>query len=471
MNIIGRKHEISILSDVLTSSKSELVAIYGRRRVGKTFLVKEFYKKNLWFSMSGIHKGGTKIQLQQFTKKINEYYEDEDKIKRPKNWFEAFDELKNHLCAIKQKSKKVIFFDELPWLDTPRSNFLSALDDFWNNWCVDQKNIVLVICGSAASWMIKKVLNNKGGLHNRVTQRIRVVPFTLLEVKTFLNAKNIYYSNYEIAQLYMVTGGIPFYLENIIRGNSLVENIDHLCFKKDGILTDEFDNLYKALFNNASIHEQIVQTLASHSFGLKRNELITKAKLKSGGMISEKINELIESGFIVETKSKTNAAKNNIYRLTDEYSLFYLKFILPSKKEDNIYWADICKTQKYISWCGYAYENICLKHVPSIKRAFGISGLTTKVFAWQNKNAQIDMILERADNSTHIIEIKFHNSAFNITKNINENLQNKINAYRNEFGSRQYIMLSIISTFGIVNNIYSNSIIEQKLKLEDLFLI
>jgi uncharacterized protein len=470
MNIIGRTPEIDILTRCLSTSKSELVAVYGRRRVGKTFLIKEVFQKSLWFSMSGLYKGDTKSQLEKFKQQLNIYYDKPHQIKKPKNWYQAFDELKLHLSAVKTKEKKVIFFDELPWLDTPKSNFLSALDDFWNNWCVEQKNIVFVICGSAASWIIKKILNSKGGLHNRVTQRIRITPFTLAETKLFLDSKYIYYSQYEITQLYMVTGGIPFYLDEVKRGLSLAENINNMCFKKDGLLTTEFDNLYKALFKNASKHEQIVQILATHTLGVNRKELIKKAKFKSGGMLTEQLNELMQSGFIVEITSRTNAAKNNIYRLTDEYSLFYIKFLQGLKNETEINWASINKTQKYISWCGYAYENICFKHVPAIKKSLGISGLTTKIFSWQNENTQIDLIIERADDCTHIVEIKFYNSKLNITKQMNENMQLKINEYRNQFGARKYIMCSIISTFGIIENAYSNSLIEHKLQLEDFFL-
>ncbi len=469
MKLIGRESEIKTLKDTLSSTQSEMVAVYGRRRVGKTFLVRNCYSKELIFSISGMHNATQHEQLKNFSIALKEAKKSRAKIIPPTSWIDAFEELKDFIFLQKTKSKKVLFFDELPWLDTPKSNFLQALDLFWNSWATNRKDIVLVICGSAASWMIKKILNNKGGLHNRVTKRIRLMPFTLNETELFLKHKQVKLDRYSITQLYMAIGGIPFYLNEVQKGKSVAQNIEQICFSKDGLLQTEFQNLYKALFNNSDKHIRIIKALATTHKGLTRNDIIKKTNLNTGGGMSILLNELLESGFVTEIKAQYHKTKNNIYRLTDEYSLFYLKFIEPNLPTNKLTWIRLSKEPIYNSWCGYAFENCCFKHSEEIKKALGISGIHTNIFSWQNKEAQIDMLIDRDDRAINICEIKFYNTEFEITKAYHATLQRKLHAFESDHKIRKNKFITLITSFGVKQNSYSNTIIDSILSIDDLY--
>ena len=466
MEIIGREIEKNILLEALSSTQSEMIAVYGRRRVGKTFLIEQVFEDKICFNISGIHNGSMQDQLNEFSKVLFPKKKERQVFV---NWFDAFDLLEEYLEAIKGKQKKVIFIDELPWLDTPKSKFLPAFEHFWNTWASKRTDIILVVCGSAASWMIKKILNSKGGLHNRVTIRIRLLPFSLQETEQYLKTKNIRLSRYDLSQLYMCMGGIPFYLKQIRRGESVIQNIEQICFTKDRLLFSEFDNLYKALFNNAAKHIALINALANSPQGLNRNVLIKKSKLLSGGGVSGVLNELIESGFITFIPSQNTLVKNNLYRLTDEYSLFYLKFIQQNKFAGQGAWASLSKTQSYTTWCGYAFENLCFKHTKAIKKALGIASVYTNIYSWHNSKAQIDLLIDREDNCINICEIKYYKSEFEITKNYDEKLRVKIDAYQSDTSTNKNIFVTFITSRGLKENMYKISSVHNSIILDDLF--
>ena len=466
MEIIGRKIEKNILLEALTSSQSEMIAVYGRRRVGKTFLVEHIFENKICFNISGIHKGSMKDQLNEFSKILFPKKKERQEII---NWFDAFDLLETHIETVKGKQKKVIFIDELPWLDTPKSKFLAAFEHFWNTWASKRTDIILVVCGSAASWMIKKILNSKGGLHNRVTIRIRLLPFNLDETEQYLKTKNIRLNRYDLCQLYMSMGGIPFYLKQIRRAESVIQNIERICFTKDGLLYNEFDNLYAALFNNAAKHIALINTLANSPQGLNRNMLIKNSKLATGGGISDVLNELIESGFVTQVSPQNTLAKNNMFRLTDEYSLFYLKFIQQNKFAGQGAWTSLSKTQSYTTWCGYAFENICFKHTNEIKKALGIAAVFSNIHSWHNAKAQIDMLIDREDNCINICEIKYSKSEFEINKSYDAKLRTKIDAYQADFKTKKNIFVTFITSKGVKENMYKISSVHNSIILDDLF--
>jgi hypothetical protein len=383
---------------------------------------------------------------------------------------EAFIHLSKQLERSRKKSKKVIFIDELPWLDTHKSNFLSALEWFWNTWAID-KNILLIVCGSATSWMINKIVNNKGGLHNRLTQRIHLLPFTLIETTDFLKYRQIKLSPYQITQLYMAMGGIPHYLNEIKPGESAMQAIDRICFQKDGLLVNEFDNLYRALFKYAEIHLKIVFTLAKKLKGLSRKELIEISKLSDGGAVSEVLEELTWCNFITVTNSFGKTKKDSVYRLTDEFSLFYLKFM---HKKNNVNWLQLSNTTQWKSWSGYAFENICFKHLQQIKKSLGISGVFCEFYAFQargNKNntgTQIDLIIDRNDGIINLCEIKFYDKKFSFNKATTQVIQNKIEVFIRETKTRKTIFPTLITSFGTDKNEYTTGFIQQEISLENL---
>ncbi len=470
----GRDKEIEVLQKALQSNEAEMVSVIGRRRIGKTFLIKHVYKDNIVFELTGTRNAPMNEQLQNFMFSLQLVTGNSIIGKPPGNWMEAFFILINYLKDRSSDQKPVIFLDELPWLSTHRSGFLRGLSFFWNSWAVNQ-NIVVVICGSAASWMIQKVVNDKGGLHNRITKRIFLQPFTLSETEEYLQSRNITLNRYHLIQLYMAMGGIPHYLKEIEKGKSATQIIEATCFSNTGLLKDEFSNLYAALFEHSGNHIAVVRALAKRKVGMNRNTLIKEAKLPNGGNMTKVLDELKQSGFIDFYLPIGKKSKDKMYRLSDEYSLFYLQFIEKNINEKGEIWKQLSQTQEYKIWCGYAFENICLKHVPEIKKALGIGSVYATSSTFYKKGTkkeigtQIDLLLDRNDQIINIFEIKFYNKAFTVSKSYAKTLKTKLNVFEEATKTRKHLFLTLVTTFGITHNEHSLGLIDQVLTIDDLF--
>jgi AAA+ ATPase superfamily predicted ATPase len=473
-SLIGRKEEQRILRKALESGEAEMVAVIGRRRVGKTFLINEVYKERIMFEVTGIQNAPRPEQLGNFTYQISKKLKTTLAIPQPQTWLEAFTLLISHLEQVDQKEKMVVFFDELSWLSTPNSGFLRALGFFWNSWAVKQ-NIVVVICGSAASWMINKVVNDRGGLHNRITKRIFLQSFNLAETEAFLKSRNLHFPRPAIAELYMALGGIPHYLKEIESGESVVQNIDRICFSPSGLLKDEFSRLYPSLFAHAERHEAVVRALAGSRQGMPRSRIVEVTKLPEGGNTSLVLEELEQSGFISSYFPFGKIKKEKLYRLTDEYSLFYLQFVEDKTHEGAGTWQHLSQTQAYKVWSGYAFENICLKHIPQIKKALGIAGVYSKSSAFfkkgtpEEKGVQIDLLIDRNDKVINVFEIKFHDAVFSLTESYAQTLREKLRLFRETTQTRKYLMLTMITTYGLKHNMHSLGLVEKGIALEELF--
>jgi len=473
-DIIGRKKEIKQLEKVKNSRKSEFVVVYGRRRVGKTFLVREHFNYTFDFQLTGLANANTKQQLINFQVSLQRQSNlTIDQI--PKDWFSAFQLLIDHLESIKEGRKKIVFFDELPWLDTARSDFMMAFEHFWNSWATNRKDILLITCGSAASWMIQKVVNHRGGLHNRITKRLQLKPFTLKETKAYLNSRNINFKNYQLAQLYMVMGGIPHYLKEIQANRSAVQNIDSICFSDLGLLKTEFYNLYAALFDNYENHVAIVRALGGSHSGLTREKIVQSAKLSEGGTLTKILEELIQSGFISVYHPFGKKKKGKLYRLTDEYSLFFLQFIENLSYDGENTWNHLAGLPKAKIWTGYAFENICFKHLSQIKKALSIGGVYSisssfyKKGTKTEKGTQIDLLIDRNDHVINLFEIKFYNKVFTVSKDYAQKLKDKMDIFEETTKTRKQLFLILITTFGLKHNEHSLGLINEVLDLEDLF--
>lgn len=474
--MIGRTKELEILKKAMASKKPELIAVIGRRRVGKTYLIRSFFKDRMNFEMVGLKDGNLEQQLRNFTYSLKEAKRQFDPIETiPKDWLAAFHELKLYLEALGEpEKKKVVFIDELPWVATAKSDFLTGFSYFWNSFA-SRSNIVVVICGSATAWMIKKIINDKGGLHNRVTRKISLQPFSLSETEAYFEYRNITFDRYQLLQLYMTMGGIPHYLDQVEGGKTAVQNIDEICFDPQGLLRTEFDNLYSSLFVRPERYELIVETLASAWKGLSRTQLVAKSKLKDGGGISTILKELEQSGFITTYVPFNKKKKDALFRLTDNYSLFYLKYIknLPANESGN--WQQLSQTQSWKSWSGYAYENICLQHVDKIKTALGIAGVHTRHFSFFSKptdekeGVQIDLLIDRADNAISICEVKFYNDEFSLTKEVAGQLRRKRSIFRQLSKTKKQLFLVVVTTFGLRHNKHSLGLIDNSLGMDDLF--
>jgi len=353
-DLTGRGYEKNLFLKILTTKESELIALIGRRRIGKTFLVRQVYAKNINFDMVGLQNGTQQEQLQIFTSRLTTYIQSNIPLQLPKDWLEAFELLKTYLNSIKSKKKRVLFFDEFPWIATAKSGFVEAFAHFWNSWAANA-NVVIVICGSSASWMMDNVINAKGGLHNRITKTIKLEPFTLSETKEYLKSRKIKLDNYQIAQLYMAVGGVPHYLKEIQAGLSAAQNIDNICFSKTGLLNNEYKNLYAALFNKPEKHLEIIEILAKKWKGFTRNEIIALSNFSNGGALTKILSELEESSFISSYLPFNKKKRETLYRLTDEYSLFYLKFIKNNKSNKKGTWLQLSQKQTWKSWSGFAF--------------------------------------------------------------------------------------------------------------------
>lgn len=458
MKIIGRIKEKEDMKSYLNDNKAHLLAIIGRRRVGKTFLIREVYKENKVFEMTGLKDADLHNQLINFSLQMNEYFNSKEQYDKPDNWLIALNQLSKSISNLRTNQKPVVFFDEVPWIASKRSGFTEALAHWWNNWA-SQQNIIVVLCGSAASWMLEHIVNAKGGLHNRINKLITLMPFTLAETKEFLEEKGIKISHYQIVQLYLAMGGIPHYLEQINKGKSAAQNIQEMCFTKDGILRNEFENLYPALFDNANNHVKIIKALASKSKGLERQEILKQTNMSDGGWFSNILNELESSGFISTFEPLEKKKKDTLFRLTDEYSFFYLNFIEGKNKLQSDDWMSISSGQEYRIWCGYAFENLCMKHANYIKKALGISGVKTNVNSFLHrknetyeKGFQIDMLIDRKDNIINICEMKFYSDEFSISSDYAKKLRTKKEGLKAVTGTKKMIHTTFITTYGIVDN-------------------
>ncbi len=468
----GRKEEHAILQELLHRPGAELVAVLGRRRIGKTYLVKQAYATELCFHFTGIKDAGRSTMLAEFTEKIVAGMPAKKNIPTPANWMEAFRLLKQYLLSLRTKNKKVIFLDEFPWMDSHKGGFLPAFEYFWNDWASDQ-DIIIVICGSSTSWMMKNVLDNKAGLHNRITKYINLAPFTLKETKELLVAKGIQLPHYEIIQLYMAIGGVPYYLNEVNKGESAIQSIDRILFSDKSSLKREFQNLYRALFDHYEKYETIIKALSAKRRGLTRLEIIHATHIPNGGSLTRMLTELEESSFIKSFQPFGKEKKEMLYRLVDEYSVFYYQFS-PQKNTAGSF-IKLSTTTKYKSWAGFAFESLCIRHSYKIKKALGIAGIFSQESSWyfkgdqQQPGFQIDMLIDRSDNSINICEMKYYATEFELSKKEAEELRKRREFFRTKTQTKKYLMNTLITTYGLKKNEHSAGVIDKVVVIDQLF--
>lgn len=468
--IIGRKAELDILGECLRSNKSEFIALYGRRRIGKTFLVREALGSNFTFYASGILDGTIKTQIKNFNQEIENF--GGKKLVPAKSWNEAFNNLNALLDMSEKDGKKIIFLDEVPWMNTPKSGFLSALDHFWNRYASMRKDVFLIICGSASSWIIDNVMNNTGGLHNRLTGEIHLQPFTLRECEAYYQAKNIELPRYHIAEAYMIFGGIPYYMDFFRNKYSIAKNVDEIFFKENAPLRNEYENIFRSLFKNADNHVRVIEALASKNYGRTRDEIINLTGMTAGGGLSKVLCELTVSGFIREYQAFGKRKRDRLYQLIDPFILFSLRFGSKRSTFSADYWLRFCTTPAHAAWAGHAFEILCLMHIPQIRKALGISGVLTEIYTWRSKThdpgAQIDLVIERGDQVINLCEMKYASSEYTIDKAYDLNLRNKRTAFIAETRTRKAAQSTMITTYGLRKNSYQAGI-PYEVILDDLF--
>jgi len=483
IEIVGRQLEQSILGEVLNSNEAEFVALYGRRRIGKTYLIKSYFtnaKPSIFFHMTGLKDGSVKAQLEIFGDTLRETFN--INIANPTTWMKAFAMLTESTKQYSVNQKIIIFLDELPWMASPRSRLLQALDHFWNTKWLYNNNLKIIVCGSAASWMLDNIVNAKGGLHNRLTRRINLQPFTLIEAKEYLSYRGVKLNNDQILELYMAIGGVPHYLKEIKPGLSAQQIISKICFSHGSLLLTEYDNLLASLFKHSAIYEEILAILAKHPGGIDKKIIAQRAtKSTLGGRLSKRLDELESAGFIKKFIPYGNTSKDSYYKLIDEYTIFYLKWIAPHRSDidnmDDLIWEQLCLTSGYKSWSGYAFEALCYKHIKLIKKAMQLERISSKSGTWRyvpsrgslNKGAQIDLIFDRIDKVMSLCEIKYTTDHFNFDKKVYQELQRKQAVFQEQTKCNKQIFWCMITTLPIKRNSYYDAIVLQNVAVSDLF--
>lgn len=470
--IIGRQAEMAELTKYYESGRAEFVAIYGRRRVGKTFLVNSLYNGTYAFETAGILEGTFEEEISVFCQSLKRYGY---KGRKPRTWMAAFEALRTLLEEKKVSGKRmVVFIDELPCLATPRSGLVKALDHFWNNWGSLQDELFFIVCGSATSWIIRNIIDNKGGLHNRITHEKHLFPFTLGETRTFLNKRGFKWAYLSILQTYMILGGIPYYLGLLDKDKSLAANIDTLFFGKEAPLANEYSRLYKSIFNNPDKYKAVINALSSSKKGLTRSELAKKLKVSDNGHFGEILEDLVNCDFLryYNTMGKSIKSTGGLYQLVDFYSIFHQTF-LAKKSTDASFWTNTLNTPVQNNWFGLAYERVAMTHIPQVLKAIGVDRIHTEYYSWRSseseKKAQVDLIIDRADGIINLCEVKYSTGKYSISKDEYLKLANREEAFRRESETKKGLFLTFITTYGLERNAYSD-MVNSQVSLADLFL-
>lgn len=479
--IIGRVEEIQELEKYLTSGQSEFIAVYGRRRVGKTFLIKELFEGKFTFRMTGRENALTNENLMNFAYALDDFFQE---TRVPQNWSEAFRILSKNIEKLPER-EKIIFIDELPWCDTPKSGFIGALEHFWNDWAYYRKDIKLIVCGSATSWMLEKLINSRGGLHNRVTHKMLISPFNLKETEMYFRSRGFRYERQECLDCYMALGGIAYYLSLFDRDKSVAENINALCFAKGGDLRDEFERLYDSLFKKSDNHIAVITALGECRKGMTRNELIDKLKMPNNGNLTALLNELEACEFIRSYNPFGKARKDKMFQLIDQFSLFYLNFMKDRKSYAKDYWLQKIGTAEYFAWSGYAFETVCLHHIDQLVEALGISGMLSTPCCWSYRPAealkkdpdadvdmktggQIDLLIDRADKTISICEMKYAQGEYEITKSYAKHVEDRLRTFRKVTKTKKSFSMVYVTPSGLYDNIYARQV-NRQITADDLF--
>lgn len=470
--IIARTNEIKSLERMYRSGKSEFIIVYGRRRIGKTFLINNLFADRFTFSFVGSRKQKQAIQLQRFASQLK-YYSGSQYAPALNSWEEAFNELRVLIERRPAEERKVIFIDEMPWIDTPHSAFVEALEYFWNAWAAQRTDILFIACGSATSWMVNMLVKNQGGLHNRITEQIYLRPFRLGECEEYLHDMGCMWDKYSILQCYMAMGGVPYYMSLLNPEQSLAQNIDRLFFVKNAPLREEFEELFNALFNQADKYIAVISALAGRREGMLRAEIMEKTKL-SGGSLTKILNNLERCDFI-ETYARFNSSvRNTFYRISDPYTLFYFKFLHNTNTKDEHWWTNNLHSHSVEAWQGFSFETICMTHIEQIKQRLGISGIATTTSCWRklgdssSRGTQIDLVIDRADRIINLCEMKFAEGPYSITKDYEEKLRNRMAIFREDTKTKKSLVTTMVTTYGVARGIHSG-VVQSEVLMDDLF--
>lgn len=472
--MIGRKNEIAMLQEALDSDQSEFVALYGRRRVGKTFLVTEFFTGQFAFHHAGLENATLKESLLSFREALR--HQGHPKCPRLATWIEAFSELEWLLERLSAR-RKVVFLDELPWYDTPKSGFLTAFESFWNGWASVRRDIVLVVCGSATTWIVEKVLRNRGGLHNRVTRQLPIAPFTLHECEEFARYKGLPFDRRQIAECYMALGGVAYYWSLLRPGLPAAQNFDHLFFGEADEMRNEYGRIFSSLFKRPTRHLAVVEALGSRRSGMTWTEVRKAVPGGAGEDTTRCLEELCDCGFLRRYSMIGHRKKDAIYQLVDPFTAFHFKFLRtgPGTAVDEHFWTLSQNSPELNAWRGLAFERICLWHLPQIRAALGIAGVLTGAYSWRGRKTedgdrpvQIDLLLDRRDGVINLCEMKYSSAPYELDAEETERLAERAAQFVRQTGTRKAVSTVLVAASGANRNKYSGNI-QAVVTLDDLF--
>ena len=474
--IIGRKKERELFNDICATQKPALVAVYGRRRVGKTFLVRQHFNNSFDFSFTGTYQMPRQGQLSLFNQELRRFSGQEFPL--AKDWFSAFEQLRQYLSSLNKK-RLILFFDELPWMETLKSSFMQAFSYFWNTWASTRKGLKLFVCGSSTTWMLDKLIGDKGGLYGRVTHTVYLAPFTLGETEAYLQANGIRWNRYQILEIYMVMGGIPFYLEMLKPKLTFDQNVDNLFFAANAPLRMEYGFLFRSLFHDAQLYRQVVETIAKRSQGMTRQQIKEELGLGDGGVLTVVLENLVRCDFLRRYAAFGKSERNALYQLTDLFSLFHLRFVADNNGQDAQFWSNMRENPSRVAWRGYAFEQVCLHHIPQIKEAIGIKAVLSNVCSWSCptftdkdgnpwQGTQIDLLIDRRDQVINICEMKYANDVYIIDKDYEERLRRRLSTFQHLTRTRKALHLTFITTYGLSRNTHSGNV-QTEVTMGDLF--
>ena len=428
--------------------------------------------------MTGIFEGLLADQLANFTARLSVHSGKQQLM--PKNWFAAFAMLQEYLEGLDADRQLVVFIDELPWLDTPNSRFIKALELFWNSWGSTCGRLKFIVCGSATTWMLGKLLGDKGGLHNRVTHRMYLRSFTLAETEEYLKANGFVYGRQQIIDTYMIVGGVPFYLSMLRSSLGVEQNVDELFFAEDAPLRDEYNFLFRSLFKDAKKYTRVVELLAKHGKGLTKPEIVKALKVTDNGTFSEVLDNLVCCDFLRRYSAFGKKERDMMYQLVDPYTLFYIRFVKNDNHSDHHRWTNMMLQGSQNAWKGYAFEQLCLRHIDQIKNGLGISGVLSDVCSWYcpmqkksaesegHKGGQIDLLIDRVDGIINLCEMKYGNRPFVITAAYGKDMDDRRELFREKTKTQKALHITLVSPYGVARNANAGYI-QSQVTADDLF--
>ena len=443
-NIIGRKDEEEHLLWRLSHDEGQFIAVYGRRGTGKTFFVEELLGERIDLTVTGIPGGSRKDELHNFSRELSA--RSGQKFPFTRSWMDAFRQLRSFIETRKEQESIIVFLDELQWMDTPKSRFLTMLGHFWNSYGNWVRNFRLIIASSDPGWMIQKVFGDPGELYGRIVCRLWLRPFTLRETEELLQRRGFHLDRRETLLAHMLTGGVPYFLTMLDPKESLAENTERLFFSPDAPLCAECESVLSSLsaVSEGSPGRRILELLAQNDRGLRIEEITKALKPEPEDIIQDALQGLEESGLTRVYGSFRKRKHGAVHCLSDSSLLFCLRFVRgcagtpPRSRSD---------AGERRTWMNAAFAISCLRHMNEIREAAGISRILVSICVWQPEGRPV-LVFDRGDRAVSICEIEYSESPLSAAECL-PHLQRLMEQFRAETRTKKALKPVMIAPYGI----------------------